>query len=70
MSVPSPLPVARRSRLRRLGLLALVALVWAVPAPVRAGWDDFEFGQRLIAQGFFRIFLRHQFPQFTLHPGS
>lgn len=52
MSVPSPLPVARRSRLRRLGLLALVALVWAVPAPVRAGWDDFEFGQRLIEKGY------------------
>lgn len=52
MNRPSSHPVSRRSRVRRLGLLALAALVLAVPTPARAGWDDFEFGQRLIEKGY------------------
>ncbi|MBL9086053.1 MAG: tetratricopeptide repeat protein, partial [Planctomycetia bacterium] len=52
MSLPSRPPAPRRSRLRRLGLLALAALAVALPTPARAGWDDFEFGQRLIEKGY------------------
>jgi len=42
----------RRLGLVRLGLVALAAVLVAPAPAVRAGWDDFEFGQRLIEKGY------------------